>query len=186
MPKRKVSLARFKKIRLLLIDVDGVLAKPQITWTANTTGKTLYETKSFCVQDGSATWAAKEAGLIQVVISGRESKVVRKRMQRLSVDELCLGSLDKLKVLERLKKKYSVSNQEIAYIGDDFLDIPIFKKVGLGIAVSDASPEIKKVAHVSTQKRGGEGAVAEALRMILVAQKKWDLAIERTLRSIYG
>ena len=92
------------RIKMILIDVDGVLAKPQIIWAGQADGKRLYEIKEFCVHDGAATWAAKQAGLIQVVISGRDSLAVRKRIERMQVNELWVGNLNKLKALEILKK----------------------------------------------------------------------------------
>ena len=168
-----------------LIDVDGVLTKPQIIWAGQADGKRLYEIKEFCVHDGAATWAAKQAGLIQVVISGRDSLAVRKRIERMQVNELWVGDLNKLKALEALKKKYGVANGEIAYLGDDFLDLPIMERVGLPMAVQDATPEVKKVARYITRKKGGEGAVGEVLRLILKAQGKWERAVQEAVQAAY-
>jgi len=176
---------RLKKIKMILIDVDGVLTKPQIIWAGQAEGNRLYEIKEFCVHDGAATWAAKAAGLIQVVISGRDSLALRKRMERMRVDEVCVGDLNKLIALQRLKKKYRVQEEEMAYLGDDFLDLPIMERVGLPMAVSDATPEVKKVARYVTKKKGGEGAVGEALRLILNAQGKWRKGIQEAVRSAY-
>jgi len=176
---------KFKRVKMFLMDVDGVLARPQIIWAGQAGGKRLYEIKEFCVHDGSATWAAQAAGLILVVISGRDSLAIQKRIKRMKVNELCVGSLNKLKVLDVLKRKYKVSDDEIAYIGDDFLDLPIMERVGLPIAVRDATPEIKRVALFVTRAKGGEGAVGEALRVILKAQRKWDRGMRNVLQSAY-
>ena len=174
-----------RRIRAVLIDVDGVLASRQITWAGQSEGRRLYEIKQFCVHDGAATWAAHAAGLVQAVLSGRDSAALRKRMERMRVDEVFAGDLNKLRALEILKRKYRVSESEMAYIGDDFLDLPIMERVGLPIAVSDATPDVKRVARYVTKQKGGEGAVAEVLRMILTAQGKWQRAIRQTVDQAY-
>ena len=179
-------LARLKRVKMVLIDVDGVLARPRIIWAGQWEGKRLYEIKEFCVHDGAATWAARAAGLIQVVVSGRESLATRQRIRRMQVNELCAGNLNKLAVLDRLKRKYGVQDQEVAYMGDDFLDLPIMERVGMPIAVQDATPEVKRVARYVTAKAGGEGAVAEALRLILTAQDKWERGLQAAVRLAYN
>jgi len=176
---------RFKRIKMVLFDVDGVLASPQVIWAGQIGGRRLYEIKQFCVHDGAATWAAKAAGLIQIVISGRDSPALRKRLERMRVDGVFVDKLNKLLVLERLKRKYRVREEEIAYVGDDFLDLPIMDRVGLTIAVRDATPEVKRVARYVTKKKGGEGAVGEVLRLILQAQGKWQGAVQAAVRSAY-
>ena len=168
-----------------MIDVDGVLARSSIIWAGSLGGNGLHEIKEFCVHDGAASWAAKEAGLLRVLVSGRDSEVVRKRAERMKVDGVYLNTLNKLEILERVKEKHGLSEEEIAYIGDDFLDLPILKKVGFPIAVSDAVPEVKKVARYVTRKKGGEGAVAEALRLILTSQGKWKRGYERAIEEAY-
>ena len=184
MPRNHL-LRRLKRVRMVLIDVDGVLARSQIIWAGQANGRRLYEIKEFCVHDGSATWAARAAGLILVIVSGRDSLTVRRRLKNMKVDELYLGNLNKLQALEELKQKYGVRESEIAYIGDDFLDLPIMERVGMPIAVRDAMPEIKRIARYVTKMKGGEGAVGEALRLILGAQRKWSRAVTDTVRSIY-
>lgn len=174
-----------KRIRAVLIDVDGVLASRQIIWAGQSEGRRLYEIKHFCVHDGAATWAANAAGLLQAVLSGRDSGALRKRMERMRVDEIFAGDLNKLRALETMKRKYHLAESEIAYIGDDFLDLPIMERVGLPIAVSDATPDVKQVARYVTKQKGGEGAVAEVLRMILTAQGKWQRAIRQTVEQAY-
>lgn len=182
---RNQLVSRLKRIKVILIDVDGVLTRPQIIWAGQLEGNRLYEIKEFCVHDGAATWAAKSAGLIQIVVSGRDSLALRKRMERMQIHGVYAGDLNKLRVLERIKRKYRVSDEEVAYIGDDFLDLPIMERVGLPIAVQDATPEVKRVARYVTKKRGGEGAVGEALRLILRAQRKWKRGVSEAVRSAY-
>lgn len=176
---------RLKKVKLLMIDVDGVLAKPNITWAGSLNGNGLHEIKEFCVHDGAASWAAKEAGLLRVLVSGRDSSVVRQRAERMKMDAVYLNNLNKLEILEEVKKKYGLSENEIAYIGDDFLDLPILEKVGFPMAVGDAVPEVKKAARYITRKKGGEGAVAEALRLILGAQGKWEKGYRQAIQKAY-
>lgn len=175
-----------KKVKALIVDTDGVLAKPFIIWSNDDIGKKrLFETKLFCVHDGSSCWAAKTAGLRVVLVSGRVSESVRKRASRMQIDDIYLDRLNKLDVLDEVKKKHGLSNEEIAYIGDDFLDLPILKSVGFAIAVNDAVEEVREVADYVTTKNGGEGAVAEAIRVILKAAGKWDKAVNDTLSEIY-
>ena len=182
---RKLLRQQLKRIKMVLIDVDGVLARPQIIWAGQWQGEQLFEIKEFCVHDGSATWAARAAGLKLAVVSGRESLATRQRMAHMRVDELCLGDLNKLRVLERLKQKYGVNEEEMVYIGDDFLDLPIMRRVGIPIAVRDATPEVKRVARYITKMKGGEGAVGEVLRLVLQAQGKWAQAVETAVSSAY-
>jgi len=175
-----------KKVKALIVDTDGVLAKPFIIWSNDDIGKKrLFETKLFCVHDGSSCWAAKMAGLRVILVSGRVSESVRKRASRMQIDDIYLDRLNKLDVLDEVKKKHGLSNEEIAYIGDDFLDLPILKSVGFAIAVNDAVEEVKEVADYVTTKNGGEGAVAEAIRVILKVAGKWDKAVNDTLSEIY-
>ena len=177
---------RIKKIQLLIIDTDGVMAKPFVIWSNDDMGKKrLFETKLFCVHDGSSCWVAKVAGLKLVLVSGRSSEAVYKRASRIKIDELYLDCINKLQVLEEIKNKYHISADEVAYIGDDFLDIPILDSVGLAIAVNDAVDEVKEVSHYITKKNGGEGAVAEAIRLILKVQNKWEKAMNDVIQDSY-
>ncbi len=178
--------ARLKKIKLFLIDVDGVLAKPSIIWAGSLNGEGLHEIKEFCVHDGAASWAAKEAGLLRVLVSGRDSRVVKQRAEKMKVDGIYLNNLNKLKILDEVEKKHHLCDEEVAYIGDDFLDLPVLQRVGFPVAVSDAVPEVKKAARYVTRKKGGEGAVAETIRLILTAQKKWEKGYLRAIEKAYG
>lgn len=177
---------RARKIKLLIMDTDGVLAKPFIIWSNDDLGrKKLFETKLFCVHDGSSCWVAREAGLKIVLVSGRASEAVYKRAGRMKIDEIHLDKMNKLEILEEMQKKHGLSKDEIAYIGDDFLDMPILTSVGLAIAVNDAVDEVRGVAHYVTKKNGGEGAVAEAIRFILRSQGKWERAMNGVIEDAY-
>ncbi len=177
---------KIEKISVLIIDTDGVLTKPFIIWSNDDMGKKkLFETKLFCVHDGSSCWAAKNAGLKIVLVSGRSSEAVYKRASRSKIDEVYLDKINKLEVLEDVIRKNNLTRDKIAYMGDDFLDLPILKSVGLAIAVNDAVEEVKEVADYITTKNGGEGAVAEAIRLILKTQNKWEKAVDEVVKEAY-
>lgn len=177
---------KIEKIKLLIIDTDGVMAKPFVIWSNDDMGKKrLFETKLFCIHDGSSCWAAKLAGLKIILVSGRSSESVYKRASRIKIDELYLDRINKLEVLDEIKEKHHLSADEVAYIGDDFLDIPILNSVGLAIAVNDAVDDVKEVSHYITRKNGGEGAVAEAIRLILKGQGKWEKAMNDVIQESY-
>ncbi|MCX5677952.1 MAG: HAD hydrolase family protein [Candidatus Omnitrophica bacterium] len=174
------------KIKILIIDTDGVMTKPFVIWSNDDLGKKkLFETRLFCIHDGSSCWAAKAAGLKIVLVSGRASEAVSKRASKIKIDELYLDRINKLETLDEVMKNNSATRDSIAYMGDDFLDLPILKNVGLAIAVNDAVDEVKDVADYITKKNGGEGAVAEAIRLILKAQNKWDKAVADVLEESY-
>lgn len=177
---------KIKKIKVLIIDTDGVLTKPFVIWSNDDLGKNkLFETRLFCIHDGSSCWAAKAGGLKIVLVSGRASDTVRKRASKIKIDEVYLNSINKLDTLGEVINKNGVNSDEIAYMGDDFLDLPILKAVGLAIAVNDAVDEVKEVADYITKKNGGEGAIAEVIRVILKSQNKWDKAVCDVLEESY-
>src|SRR3954454_10906999 len=177
---------RFRRVRMLAMDVDGVLASPQIVLAGGPDLDGLLEVKQFCVHDASANWAGNAAGLLQVVISGRDSDALRHRLQRMHIDAAYLGDVNKLHALAHLTEAFEVTEDEIAYVGDDFLDLPIMERVGLPIAVADATVEMKKAAAYVTEKRGGEGAIEEVVRLILQAQGKWTWAVRETVKNAYA
>lgn len=179
-------LEKIKKIKILIIDTDGVLTKPFVIWSNDDLGKKkLFETRLFCIHDGSSCWAAKAAGLKIVLVSGRASEAVHKRANKIKIDEVYLNRINKITTLDEVVGKHGVTRDEVAYMGDDFLDLPILKAVGLAIAVNDAVDEVKEVADYVTRKNGGEGAVAEAIRVILKTQNKWEKAMRDVLEESY-
>ena len=178
---------KIKKIKILIIDTDGVLTKPLVIWSNDDLCENkLFETRLFCIHDGSSCWAAKAAGLKIVLVSGRASEAVHKRAKKIKIDQVYLNSINKLETLDEVIRKNGVNSDEIAYMGDDFLDLPILKAVGLAIAVKDAVEEVKEVSDYVTKKNGGEGAVAEAIRIILKSQNKWDKAVRDVLEENYA
>jgi 3-deoxy-D-manno-octulosonate 8-phosphate phosphatase (KDO 8-P phosphatase) len=154
------------KVKLLILDVDGVL-----------TDNTLYidddgkETKRFNVSDGMGIALASRSGLEIALISGRKSKATAYRASDLKIKHFYLGETDKIKAYEELKKNLNLKDEEIAYVGDDILDVPVLKKVALPISVKDANPIAKRFAKFITKAKGGEGAVREVIDIIRKAKK---------------
>jgi 3-deoxy-D-manno-octulosonate 8-phosphate phosphatase (KDO 8-P phosphatase) len=157
---------RLSKIKLLLLDVDGVLTDGKIYL-----GDHGEEIKSFHVRDGSALVRWQEEGLKVALISGRVSGSVERRARELGISEVYQGISDKLPIIEELMKRYSCGEEETAYIGDDRTDLPVFQRVGFAIAVADAHPAALKSADYQTASRGGEGAVMEVIELILHLRK---------------
>jgi 3-deoxy-D-manno-octulosonate 8-phosphate phosphatase (KDO 8-P phosphatase) len=154
------------KVKLLILDVDGVL-----------TDNTLYidddgkETKRFNVSDGMGIALALSSGLEIALISGRRSRATVYRALDLKIKHLYLGETNKIKAYEELKHDLNLRDEEIAYVGDDILDVPILKKVALPISVKDANPIAKRSAKFVTKAKGGEGAVREVIDIILESKK---------------
>jgi 3-deoxy-D-manno-octulosonate 8-phosphate phosphatase (KDO 8-P phosphatase) len=155
------------RIRLLILDVDGVM-----------TDNTIYlddqgvESKKFNILDGMGIWLAQKAGIEVALISGRSSRATEHRASQLKIKHVYLDKIQKKRVYESLKRKLKIKDEEIAYIGDDILDVPVLKLVGLPICVKNANPQAKKYARLVTKSRGGEGAVREVVDLILKAKKK--------------
>ena len=160
---------KFKKIKLLILDVDGVLTKGEIIY--DNEGR---ELKAFNVKDGLGIFILNKLGLKTILLTAKDSPVVRKRAQDMGVSEVIGGILPKSDVLKHMKKTYDVKEEEMCFIGDDLIDMSIMKRVGLPIAVKDAPSEVKKIALYVTNKPGGCGAVREIVEHILKAKKLWS------------
>lgn len=165
--------ARLRQIRLLIMDVDGVLTAGQILYIGADS-----EGKVFHVRDGSAMYLARLIGLQTAVITGRESAAVAKRFAELPVGYLRQGALDKVSVCREIQDERDISAEEIAFIGDDLIDIPIMEHVGLSIAVADAQPQVLAIADWTTERQGGRGAVREVVDDIVNARGLWDQVLE--------
>ena len=165
-------IARARKVRLLLIDCDGVLTDGSLYLTA--IGDQVCEaTKVFHIHDGHGLRLAHAAGLKLGVISGRKSPALVARATEMQITHLYQGVADKLEVYEQIKMLEGLSDEEIAYIGDDLPDRAALSRAGLAVAVLDAVDEIRELAHFITKKPGGRGAVRETIELILKAQGKW-------------
>lgn len=156
------------KIRLLILDVDGVLTDGKII--VDDKGD---EIKNFDVKDGQGLKFLLKAGFEVTIISGRESRAVEIRAKGLGIKEIYQGIEDKKSVLDGLIRDKDLKIDEVCCIGDDIPDIPMFGQVGLSIAVSDAVPEVLNAADFITKNKGGDGAVREVCELILKTQGKW-------------
>ncbi len=169
-------LEKAKKIKCFICDVDGVL-----------TNGLLYldnfgnELKAFHVHDGVGLKLLMAAGIQVGVITTSKNAVIDQRMAQLGIQHYFTGQLEKQNAYEQLKTTLNLTDEECAYIGDDFPDIPIIKRVGFGIAVHNARSQVKEYAAWSTQESGGCGAVREACDFILSAQNKLGTAVQRYL-----
>jgi len=164
-----------RRVQLLLMDVDGVLTDGRIWYVPS--GDRLEEVKSFSVADGSGITLAHQAGLSTGIISGRSSRIVVERARELEIEEVHTGVRDKSGVVDQVATSRSVSLENIAFIGDDVVDLPAMRRVGFPVAVANASEDVKPHAAYVTSARGGEGAVREVIELILRAQGKWDAMI---------
>lgn len=165
---------RIHKIMLLLADVDGVLTDGRIIIDGNGN-----ETKQFDVKDEHGIKLLQRAGIHVGFLTGRMSEVVAFRAEELQIAHLIQGAKDKKKAYEVLKQQTGYSDDEIAYVGDDVVDIPILRRVGVAIAVQDAVDEVKSVVHYVTLRPGGRGAIREVAQLILKTQNHWDHLMER-------
>ncbi|MBT3478606.1 MAG: HAD hydrolase family protein [Candidatus Marinimicrobia bacterium] len=157
------------KIKMIISDVDGV-------WTdgAIYKGKDGIELKRFDVTDGAGVAILRAAGLKLALISGRKSDATAERAAELKIDDVYNGTLNKIPPYESLKEKYNFSDNEIAYIGDDMIDIPVMELVGVPIATENASKSCKATAVHVTEKSGGYGAFREAVEWILSEQGRLE------------
>ena len=170
---------KLKQIRLLLLDVDGVLTDGSIIYNSNGT-----ETKVFNVKDGLGIRLLKESGIEVGIITGRSSSALNHRCKNLGIVYIFDNVLNKAEVLTPILKKTGIRAEEVAFVGDDLLDLPLMRKVGLSIAVADAHDTIIKNARVITLKKGGTGAVREVCEEILKAQGLWGKNLERFTTDI--
>ncbi len=171
-------ISRARQIRLLLMDCDGVLTDGGIHYTFD--GKHVLEgVKVFHIHDGQGLKLAREAGLKLGIISGRVSPSLIARSRELQIDHLYQGIDDKITLYEQIKSIEGLSDEQIAYIGDDLPDMAVLRRVGLAIAVADAVDEIRDLTHFTTSKPGGRGAVREAIELILKSQDKWSDSLLR-------
>ena len=164
---------QLQKIKLIISDVDGVLTDGTVL-----KGGGNMELKRFCVQDGTAVAMVKAAGFNLAFISGRYSEATEIRMKELKVSDVYNGTLNKLVPYRELKIKYQLKDDEIAYIGDDLIDIPVMEKVGLPAAVQNAYPDVKEKAAFVTKTRGGEGAFREFIDWMLMELGTYKKCLE--------
>ena len=170
---------RLKRVRLLAMDVDGVLTDGRIILVGEDE-----ESKQFHIQDGLGIQLAQLGGLTVAWISGRKSAIVERRAKELGVTHLYQGTANKSAVLAELIAAYSVNQSQIAFIGDDLNDLPAYSLAGVKFAPANAVAQIKGLADFVTERNGGEGAVREVCDVILKAQDKWNDAVTAYLSRL--
>ena len=174
--KRNLALiARAKKVRILLMDVDGVLTDGRI-WLLSRRDGTASEIKGFSAYDGAGLKLARAAGLRTGIITGRESAAVTQRAKECEIEFVYQRRATKIEALEEILRTTGAAASEVAYVADDIPDLGVLQRVGLAVAVANASPEVKRAAHFVTSRSGGEGAVREVIELIVKAQGKWAVA----------
>jgi 3-deoxy-D-manno-octulosonate 8-phosphate phosphatase (KDO 8-P phosphatase) len=160
---------RASRIRLLLFDVDGVLTDGVVIMHADGT-----ESKGFHIRDGAAIVWAQRAGLPVGLLSSRASGATTQRAAQLAIRLVVQGVRDKLAAYERIVKEAGLTDDAVAYMGDDLVDLPVLARAGLAAAPADAAAEVRERAHWTSQAGGGRGAVREFIEMILRAQDRWS------------
>jgi 3-deoxy-D-manno-octulosonate 8-phosphate phosphatase (KDO 8-P phosphatase) len=169
-----MNTEKLDNIKLLLLDVDGVLTDGSIVY--DDLGNQI---KAFNAKDGFGIRMLAESGTQIGIVTGRFSKALVHRCRDLGIKHIWQGVKDKEVALKEILETLCVSTDEIAYIGDDLPDLPIMRKVGLAIAVADAHPELKTVSHLITKSRGGRGAVREICEALLKAKNQYNEMILR-------
>ncbi|SFV62326.1 3-deoxy-D-manno-octulosonate 8-phosphate phosphatase [hydrothermal vent metagenome] len=166
-----------KQIKLLILDVDGVLTDGGIYFSLN--GE---ELKRFNALDGHGLKLLQQTGVKVAIISARKSELLKRRMQDLGITLVYQGCDNKLIAFEEIKTKLKLENTQIAYVGDDVIDLPVMSKIGLKIAVENAHEFVKNYADIITKKSGGNGAVREVCDYLLKAQGKYEQLMNQYLK----
>lgn len=165
---------RASRIRLVIFDVDGVLTDGSLYL-----GDDGLEYKAFNSRDGHGMVMLQHSGVRLAVITGRTSNVVQMRMESLGISDVFQGYREKLPAYEELKQRLSLADETIAYVGDDVVDLPVMRRVGLAVAVADAQPQVRDLAHWCTAAPGGRGAAREVCEMIMEAQGTFEPMMSR-------
>jgi 3-deoxy-D-manno-octulosonate 8-phosphate phosphatase (KDO 8-P phosphatase) len=161
--------AKAARIRLVIFDVDGVLTDGRVLMHADGT-----ESKEFHIRDGAAIVWAQRAGLPVALLSARSSAATTQRAAQLSVRIVAQGVADKLTAYTEILGQTGLDDEAVAYMGDDLLDLPVLRRVGLSSAPSDAAGEVRAAVDWTASQPGGRGAARELIELVLRAQKRWD------------
>jgi len=168
----KNNIARAKKVKILLMDVDGVLTDGKMYYLPGHKGE-MVEFKAFHSLDGIGLRLLNQFGIITGVITGRESPGTEERARTLGMSYAYQGFLSKLDPLREILKGTGLKEENVAYVGDDWTDIPVLKRSGFACSPANALPEVKSASHFVTEKEGGAGAVREVCDFILKSQGRW-------------
>ena len=169
---------RAAQIKIILMDVDGTMTDGSVTLLSQPDGSAL-EIKTFDAHDGQGLTLAHTAGLRTGCITGRESPALLRRAREMKMDFVYMKIALKMPAYEEILQKAGVPESAVAFIGDDLPDIPLMRRVGLAVAVGDAVPEVKKVAHYTTKALAGRGAVREAIELILKSKGIFEELIDK-------
>jgi 3-deoxy-D-manno-octulosonate 8-phosphate phosphatase (KDO 8-P phosphatase) len=169
---------RAAQIEIILMDVDGTMTDGSVTLLSQPDGSAL-EIKTFDAHDGQGLTLAHTAGLRTGCITGRESPALLRRAREMKMDFVYMKIALKMPAYEEILQKAGVPDSAVAFIGDDLPDIPLMRRVGLAVAVGDAVPEVKKVAHYTTKALAGHGAVREAIELILKSKGIFEELIDK-------
>jgi 3-deoxy-D-manno-octulosonate 8-phosphate phosphatase (KDO 8-P phosphatase) len=172
------SYDRARKIKLLLMDVDGVLTDGTVYHLPGPDGNWT-ETKGFDTQDGIALQWLHWKGIQTGVISGRNSPAVELRAKQGHMSFCYQGNIEKIPLLEEIFARSGLASDQVAFVGDDFTDVVLFRRVGWAVAVANARSEVKQSAHYVTKARGGRGAIREVAEILLQTQGYWDEILEK-------
>src|SRR5271154_3620637 len=171
---------RARRIRLILFDVDGVLTDGKI-WTLPSQGEKTYEPKGFHAHDGIGISLARLGGLHTGVVTKRTSETVAQRARALRMEYVYMGQDYKIRALREIMQRGSFTLEQIAYVGDDIIDLPVMRVCGLAIAAANARDQVKAAAHYVTPNPGGQGAGRDAIDFVLQAHGVLDQCIEEYL-----
>lgn len=160
---------RASRVRLVLLDVDGVLTDGRLLQFSDGT-----EGRAFHVRDGYGIKIGQRLGLRFGILSGRQSRVVEARAAELGIEEVHVGVLEKLGIYEEILARLGWTDEAVCYVGDDLVDVPVLRRAGLGVAPRDAAEEALMAARWVTTRRGGDGAVREVVTLVLKAQGRWE------------
>ncbi len=169
-------MRRAKKVRLLLMDVDGTMTPGYVCLQTFPDGS-VAEMKMFNAHDGAGIKLAGIMGIRTGLITGRDSPATARRAVEAGMEFVAQGQPRKLQSYEDILKRAGVTDAEVAYVGDDLPDLPLLERAGLAVAVADAAVEVLRAAHYVTKARGGKGAVREVVELILKSQGKWKKGI---------
>ncbi len=170
---KEILNAKCKKIRAFIFDIDGVLSDGKVIYDNN-----LVEHKNFNIKDGWAIVLIKKMGFTTGIITGRESAIVAHRAKELKVDYLVQGKLEKLAYYNEFKEQFNLKDEEIAYIGDDLIDLPLLVRCGLSGAPSDCVAEVSERVDFICSFSGGNGAAREFIELVLKAQDRWQEVVD--------
>ena len=181
MKRARDFTARARRIRLLVLDVDGVLTDGRMVLSERGD-----ELKFFHTHDGMGINLAKRAGLALALVTGEKSPIAQRRGEKLGIDDVVLGARRKGEVLGELMAKHGMRAEEVAFMGDDILDLPALQRAGLAVAPANAVAEVRAAVHLVTKAAGGAGAVRECVEQILRAQGRWRDAVRAFVREHGG